>query len=199
MNKEQALRQAETILGTGFTYDSKKSENAGYPIYVSTMEGNNGWISDLGTRLEVNLHNGTSINVWIDDDVMCLIDAQRKFDSLKKEREDLVNDIEQATRLADDLMDYNPSKKAIMNIIAISKSKVHEYDVLINTCANLISAIKDYNYNDNMSDYLDICIKNWNDVKESRFFQEMMDKQRACRIKADNAKTRILKLKEVIK
>ena len=35
--------------------DDVASERAGYPIYKSTAEGNDSWISDLNTRLEINV------------------------------------------------------------------------------------------------------------------------------------------------
>ncbi len=41
------------------------SERAGYPIYYSTASDVNAWISDLGNRLEVNLPDGKSVNIWI--------------------------------------------------------------------------------------------------------------------------------------
>ena len=43
-------------------------ENAGYDIYHSTASGVNAWISDLGDRLEVNLENGETVSIWIDEE-----------------------------------------------------------------------------------------------------------------------------------
>ena len=37
----------------------------GYPIYHSKASGVNAWISDLGNRLEINLPDGESANIWI--------------------------------------------------------------------------------------------------------------------------------------
>lgn len=48
-----------------FIEDSEKSEKAGYPIYVNNAGE---WISDLNTRLEINLASET-INIWIDEDI----------------------------------------------------------------------------------------------------------------------------------
>lgn len=58
---------ANEIFATDYMKDEKASQNAGYPIYWSTAEGVNAWISDLGARLEVN-QNGTSVNIWIEEE-----------------------------------------------------------------------------------------------------------------------------------
>lgn len=41
------------------------SARAGYSIYASDTDPRE-WISDLGDRLEINLKDGTTVNVWID-------------------------------------------------------------------------------------------------------------------------------------
>lgn len=61
---------AWTEVGNLFPYDFEKdeqaSQNAGYNIFRSTKEGHpDNWISDLGDRLEINLEDGKSINIWI--------------------------------------------------------------------------------------------------------------------------------------
>lgn len=45
-----------------YCYDENSSKNAGYPIYVAE---NNSYICDLDSRLEVNMNNGKSKNIWI--------------------------------------------------------------------------------------------------------------------------------------
>jgi len=45
------------------TRNEAASNRAGYDIW----EGERGWISDLETRLEVNLHSGRSFNIWYED------------------------------------------------------------------------------------------------------------------------------------
>ena len=64
--REEAWREADKLFPTDYMKDEVKSERAGYPIYVSTADGNDSWISDLGTRLEVNVisssyHSTTNI------------------------------------------------------------------------------------------------------------------------------------------
>lgn len=64
---EEAWRTAASIFPTDYSRDSLRSQNAGYDIYHSTADGVSAWISDLGTRLEVNLPNGETVNVWIEE------------------------------------------------------------------------------------------------------------------------------------
>lgn len=43
----------------------KYNKNAGYKV----AEAENGWVSDLNTRLEVNFVTGESMNIWIEQDL----------------------------------------------------------------------------------------------------------------------------------
>lgn len=63
---KDAWAEANKIFPTDYKYDASRSERAGYPIYHSTAVGVNAWISDLGSRLEVNLPDGKSINIQIE-------------------------------------------------------------------------------------------------------------------------------------
>ncbi len=60
-----AWAEVQKIFPTRYEHDTSRSERAGYPIYYSTSAGVNAWISDLGNRLEVNLPDGKSVNIWI--------------------------------------------------------------------------------------------------------------------------------------
>lgn len=64
---ERAWNEANRIFPTDYMKDEEKSVAAGYPIYFSTAEGVNAWISDLGNRLEINLQDGKTVNIWIDE------------------------------------------------------------------------------------------------------------------------------------
>lgn len=65
---EDAWRVAKLKFPTSFTRDPDASERAGYPIYVSLCgDYPNCSISDLGTRLEINL-NAETVNIWIEND-----------------------------------------------------------------------------------------------------------------------------------
>ena len=55
----------QKIFPTRYEHDASRSERAGYPIYYSTAADVNAWISDLGNRLEVNLPDGKSVDIWI--------------------------------------------------------------------------------------------------------------------------------------
>ena len=63
---KEAWEKANEIFPTDYEKSNERSGRAGYDIYESTLEGCNSWISDLENRLEVNLENGESVNIWID-------------------------------------------------------------------------------------------------------------------------------------
>lgn len=58
---EEAWREADRIFPTDYMKDDHASANAGYPIYMSTADGNGSWISDLNTTLELNIQKGKGI------------------------------------------------------------------------------------------------------------------------------------------
>lgn len=67
-SRAEAWNIANKLFPTDYEKDDYRSERAGYPIYISTMDGNSSWISDLGNRLELNIAgtNGKlkTINIW---------------------------------------------------------------------------------------------------------------------------------------
>lgn len=65
-SRQEAWREADRIFNTDYMKDDAASANAGYPVYWSTADGVNAWISDLGDRLEVN-QDGRSVNIWIEE------------------------------------------------------------------------------------------------------------------------------------
>ena len=64
-SEKDAWDVASKYFKDGYTRDDYLSKRAGYPIYISNTESSNAHISDLNTRLEVNLDNGKTINIWI--------------------------------------------------------------------------------------------------------------------------------------
>lgn len=67
-SKEKAWEEVNKIFPYDYEKDEKGSANAGYPIYTSiASEHPQNWISDLGNRLEVNLEDGSSTNIWIEE------------------------------------------------------------------------------------------------------------------------------------
>ena len=67
-SKQEAWRKADILFSTDYMKDDVRSNRAGYDIYYSTAAGVDAWISDLGDRLEVNMENGETVNIWIDDE-----------------------------------------------------------------------------------------------------------------------------------
>lgn len=65
--RERAWTIANEVFPTDYMKNETRSKRAGYDIYESTAEGVYAWISDLGNRLEVNLDNGTTITIWINE------------------------------------------------------------------------------------------------------------------------------------
>lgn len=67
-NRKTAWEKADIIFPTDYAKDERRSERAGYDIYYSTAQGVNAWISDLEDRLEINLENGETVNIFIEDE-----------------------------------------------------------------------------------------------------------------------------------
>lgn len=62
---QKAWAKVNEIFPTDYEYDVQRSKRAGYDVYSSTAEGHYyDYICILGDRLEVNLSNGDTVNVW---------------------------------------------------------------------------------------------------------------------------------------
>lgn len=65
---KEAWELADRLFPTDdYEKDEERSSRAGYPVYHSTAEGVNAWISDRGNRLELNCCGKTE-NIWIEQD-----------------------------------------------------------------------------------------------------------------------------------
>ena len=64
-SKEEAWRKADELFPTDYMKDDVSSKNAGYDIYMSTLEGMNAWISDLNSSLELNLDDGSTVRIVV--------------------------------------------------------------------------------------------------------------------------------------
>lgn len=98
----QAWEIAGEILDTDYTEDAASTARAGYPIHRSTAEGNRGYICDLGDRLEVNLQDGSSRNIWISREA--LADEAATAQKIQKLREAVTKQaaqVEELTHAAD--------------------------------------------------------------------------------------------------
>ena len=64
---KEAWAAADEIFPTDYMKDERASANAGYNVFRSTADGHYyDYICDLGDRLEINLMDGRTINIWID-------------------------------------------------------------------------------------------------------------------------------------
>lgn len=68
-SKALAWNKVNEIFPTDYERDDGRSERAGYPVYSSTAEDHwYDYICDLGNRIEINLSNGDTVNVWVKED-----------------------------------------------------------------------------------------------------------------------------------
>ena len=75
LTRERAWQLADELIPTDYQKDEAASKRAGYPIYktTSTDERFAGFhISDLNTRLEVNMGNET-VMIWIKEDAFEIV------------------------------------------------------------------------------------------------------------------------------
>ena len=96
----EAWQIVKGIFPTDYELDQFSTKNAGYPVYRSTEEGHYyDYICDLGDRLEVNLSNGKTVNVWFSDLYWKAIEN----DELRHQVADLKNFV---TSLKQDIANY---------------------------------------------------------------------------------------------
>ena len=95
-----AWAEVQKIFPTRYEHDASRSERAGYPIYYSTASGVNAWISDLGNRLEVNLPDGKSVDIWIQSPVEATATSNSTEDTGSATREERRETAKRIQRLA---------------------------------------------------------------------------------------------------
>lgn len=71
----KAWEKAKEIANTGFTLNKWKTERAGYKVYDAADESGT-TVSDLNTRLELNLADGRTFNIWIVEDNKELLERE---------------------------------------------------------------------------------------------------------------------------
>lgn len=64
-NINEAWQMVNEIFSTDYEKDEAASNTAGYNIYRSRLNHYD-YICELGDRLEVNLANGKTVNIWIE-------------------------------------------------------------------------------------------------------------------------------------
>lgn len=75
-----------------YEYDKQRSLNAGYPIYRSVTDMRE-YICELGDRIEINLANGKSVNVWIEpveQNALKIADLELEIIKLKAKLYDMI-------------------------------------------------------------------------------------------------------------
>lgn len=92
-NTYKAWQAANEIFPTDYIKDEAASTRAGYDIYKSTAANVPAWISDLGNRLEVNLPNGKSVNIWIVEDEKPAMRQHKQESELKAIAENISQEI----------------------------------------------------------------------------------------------------------
>ena len=112
-NRTEAWSKASSLFPFDFEKDEFASKNAGYPIYRATDKTNGSYISDLGSRLELNIrHNDGSehatINIWIEDRRYTAKEVREIVSVQRKEMEAIA-----AIRLAAEVMDTEAGKQVI--------------------------------------------------------------------------------------
>lgn len=101
-SRTAAWETADEIFPTDYMKSDIRSEAAGYDIYYSTAQGVNGWISDLGNRLEVNLPTGETVNIWIEEEPQFaeyqIADALKVInDAIYKIDDNILHNLQKAT------------------------------------------------------------------------------------------------------
>ena len=95
-SKQEAWNRAKVIFPTDYVKDEVRSKRAGCNIYFSTAAGVYAWISDLGDRLEINLPNGETVNIWVVADPVFseaqIEDALSVIDHAIYKIDDIIND-----------------------------------------------------------------------------------------------------------
>lgn len=102
---KEAWELADSLFPTDYEKDDSSSERAGYPIYRSTAEGHwYDYICDLCARLEVNLSNGDTYNIYIVEPKE-VVQLREEVKSLKVKNKVLEDTIEKLQKELSDAVD----------------------------------------------------------------------------------------------
>lgn len=126
---QEAWNEVNRIFPYDYDKDEKASTNAGYSIYYSTAsEHPNNWVSDLGTRLEVNTEDGKSVNIWIDPD-----EPQAEHDNRSSYLVYITGSANAAHLISRGLREAAPWSKRGGKTISIRSGCVHEIGLIPST------------------------------------------------------------------
>jgi len=130
-SRDAAWQKAKSVFPFDYEKDEESSKNAGYPVYRATRESdNNSWISDLGTRLELNIVDGkdrecNTINIWINDRKYTAAEVREIVSTQRKELEAI-----NAIRLAAEVMKTHAGETVIEILNRLeydAKAKLEEF------------------------------------------------------------------------
>ena len=87
-SREEAWREAARLFPTDYEKDDGSTERAGYPIYKSTAQDNDSWISDLNTSLELNIWKGkvietTKIHIEEEVGMKATVNTEHTIENIK--------------------------------------------------------------------------------------------------------------------
>ena len=139
-SKREAWEKVDEIFPTDYIKDEKGSEMAGYPIYRSTADGHfYDYICDLNDRLEVNLSNGNTVNVWFSEIYWERVEMRTRISKLEDELENEKTEI----------FFLNREKEMLSNENAELKEKVEDLQRMVEyfracseECTEKLEAIK---------------------------------------------------------
>lgn len=127
----EAWEIVKEIAGTnlGFVRDSSFTD---YPIYRSEADGS--WVSDLNTRLELNLANGKTINIWFSDLALKLTQKDAEIAKLEKKIKE-----------QDELMDYLASKaNELEHENEELKQRISGFEEIMKDMAKVLKVLNQY-------------------------------------------------------
>jgi hypothetical protein len=122
MTREDAFKEVNLIFPTDYEKDYSSSERAGYDIYRHRELNYYNWISDLGNRLEVNLHSNSkneTINIWIEPEAYITKScgtnmSQSEYEELISNGENKLSE-ERAKQVINDFFGFEISKIQIIS------------------------------------------------------------------------------------
>lgn len=138
-SRKEAWTIADAIFPTDYEEDATSSAQAGYKVYRSRVDWYD-YICDLGDRLEINLHSGKTVNVWI---------VEPKPEYSEYQLDDALSVISDAIYEIDDKVNYKLAKavgiKEARNTLYDAYAKIRAILDDVNPSSNLY---RKYNLNE---------------------------------------------------
>lgn len=145
-NMTEAWSIANQIFPTDYEKDFGSSERAGYDIYRSTAEGHYyDYICNLGDRLELNLSNGKTVNVWIEREEEQTVEHTEEVKEEAKVADESRIAVEVTTRKTGTVKVYDEYENFI-NDLRLFMSGGARYDDIENRLESSIEYLRRNNY-----------------------------------------------------